>query len=129
MYKAGDGTGEDGLCIDIVGWHAVQGESGKKPLQTMVLCYIIMLYILHQNPNLYQKNPNPYQKNPNPYQQIQTKKYHIQTKKSKPHHVEMATQQVCRAVAGAAEPDRGPGTACNVYGRTYSQERPSQPQK
>ena len=24
MYKAGDGTGEDGLCIDIVGWHAVK---------------------------------------------------------------------------------------------------------
>ena len=66
MYKAGDGTGEDGLCIDIVGWHAVQGEAGKKLLQTMVLCYIIMLYILHQNPNLYQKNPNLYWKNPNP---------------------------------------------------------------
>ena len=47
VYKAGDGTGEDGLCIDIVGWHAVQGEAGKKPLQTMVLCYIIMLNILH----------------------------------------------------------------------------------
>ena len=27
---AGDGTGDDGLCIDIVGWHAVQGEAGKK---------------------------------------------------------------------------------------------------